>query len=130
SRNNRLVWGGMIALSTIADTRAAEIFEHREVVFRAMERGSVITVDNGVKVLALVAAGDEARRAALFPYLLHHLETCRPKDVPQHGEKTLVAVTARNEASFTAVLEKRLAEMTAAQAARVKRLIKEARRRA
>src|SRR5262245_29090595 len=52
SKNNRLVWGGMIALSTIAALKAAEIFAQCEAVQQAMERGSVITVDNGVKTLA------------------------------------------------------------------------------
>ncbi len=126
SRNNRLVWGGMIALSTIAPIRAAEIFERCEAIQRAMEGGSVITIDNGVKTLALLAAGSDARRLTLFPCLLHHLETCRPKEVPQHSEKTLPAVTAKNKAKFIQVLQKRLPEMTSAQARRVKRVIKEA----
>ena len=126
SKNNRLVWGSMIALSTIAELKAAEIFEHHEAILQAMERGSVITVDNGVKTLALLAAGDDARRKKLFPRLLQHLGTCRPKEVPQHSEKTLPAVTARNKVSFIEALERRMPELTAAQATRVKRVIREA----
>ena len=126
SRNNRLVWGSMIALSTVATIKADEIYEHHEEIRKVMEKGSVITVDNGVKTLALVAAGNDARRKKLFPYLLRYLETCRPKDVPQHAEKIVVAVNAKNKGEFIKVLEKRMADMTGSQTARVKRVIKEA----
>lgn len=129
SRNNRLVWGSMIALSTIAAVKADEIYEHHAEIWKVMEKGSVITIDNGVKTLALVAAGNETRRKKIFPYLLRHLETCRLKDVPQHAEKIGVAVTAKNKAEFVKVLEKRMADMTGSQVARVKGVIKEAEKR-
>jgi hypothetical protein len=126
SKNNRLVWGSMIALSTVADARAAELYKHRRAIQEAMERGSVITMDNGIKTLAAIAAGDSTRNKTLFPYLLRHLETCRPKEIPQHAEKILVAVTASNGVQFIRVLEKRLPELTSAQAGRVRRVIKKA----
>lgn len=90
-----------------------------------MDQGSVITKDNGVKVLAFVAAQQAAYSNEIFPYLLHHLETCRPKDVPQHAEKAAVAVNARNRQRFIAVLEKRLVDLSGSQTARVKKVIKE-----
>jgi hypothetical protein len=129
SRNNRLVWGAMIALSTVADLKADVVFPHVEEIERVMDQGSVITKDNGVKVLALVASKNAAYSKTVFPYLLHHLETCRPKDVPQHAEKAAVAVNARNKPKFVAVLEKRLVDLSASQAARVKKVIKEVEQR-
>ena len=125
SRHNRLVWGAMIALSTVADLKADAIYPHAAEIEQVMDQGSVITRDNGVKVLALVAAQKAAYSKTIFPYLLHHLETCRPKDVPQHAEKAAVAVNARNQQQFIAVLEKRLADLKGSPAARVKRVIKE-----
>jgi hypothetical protein len=124
SRNNRLVWGAMIALGTVADLKADVIYPHVAEIEQVMDQGSVITKDNGVKVLALVAAQNAAYNQQIFPYLLHHLETCRPKDVPQHAEKAVVAVTARNKLQFIAVLEKRLVDLQGAQAARVQKVIK------
>jgi hypothetical protein len=129
NKNNRLVWGSMIALSTVAEINAAELFEHRGEIQQAMEGGSVITIDNGIKTLALIAAGNAMRCKSLFPYFLRHLATCRPKEIPQHAEKILIAVTADNSARFIQVLEKRTPELTAAQASRVRRVIKEAQRR-
>jgi hypothetical protein len=94
-----------------------------------MDEGSVITQDNGVKVLALVAAQGAAYSKEIFPYLLHHLETCRPQDVPQHAEKAAIAVNTRNRKQFIAVLEKRLVDLSGSQAARVQKVIKEVEQR-
>ena len=47
NRQNRLVWGAMLALSTIAAIKSKEIFASVDKVMKAMESGSVITVDNG-----------------------------------------------------------------------------------
>jgi hypothetical protein len=129
SKNNRLVWGSMIALGTVAELEADAIFEHVEEIKRAMAAGSVITKDNGVKALAGVASKKEAYRRAIFPFLADHLATCRPKDVAQHAEKTLVAVDGENKQVFVAVLEKRMVDLSGAQATRVKKVIKDAEKR-
>ncbi len=128
SRENRLVWGGMIALSTIAALRASHIFAHRAEVQRAMEKGSVITVDAGVETLATVAAQSDEYRAALLPYLLAHLARCRPKDVPRHAEKVLPAVDAAHREEFIQVLEGRMRDLARkSQVKRVEKVLRAAR---
>lgn len=122
SRNNRLVWGGMIALSTIAEERADFIHAHLDQILKAMNTGSVITVDNAVKALGL-AASNETYRRDIFPHLLEHLRTCRPKEVAQHSEKTLPAVNASNKEEFIAVLEKRKEDLSGAQLTRINKVI-------
>ncbi len=129
SKNNRLVWGSMIALSTIAEIKAGEIYKHYEGIKGVMEKGSVITKDNGVKILAIVASKHETYSKKIFPYLLKHLETCRPKDVPLHAEKTVVAANTKNQNAFIRVLEKRMTDLTSAQLTRVKKIIKETEKR-
>jgi hypothetical protein len=126
SRHNRLVWGGMIALSTIAGPAADAIDPRRAAIMRAMEQGSVITVDAGVATLAGLASTSAERRQAILPYLLDHLRTCRPKDVPQHAEKIVVAVDASHRDEFICTLERRLPDLNASQTARIKRVIKQA----
>jgi hypothetical protein len=79
SKNNRLVWGSMIALSTVALLRADEIYQQVGEIKTAMGKRSIITVVSGVKILALVATKSDKYKANLFPYLLNHLATCRPK---------------------------------------------------
>ena len=45
-------WGGMIALSTIACLKSKEKFEQRETINKALEKGSVITADAGIKTIS------------------------------------------------------------------------------
>lgn len=129
SRNNRLVWGGMTALSTVADIRAEKLFNHLQELHNAIENGTVITVDGGILTLARVASTREEFRQAIFPYILNHLKTCRPKDVPQHSEKSLMAVDESNKNDFIAVLETRIDHLSENQKRRVKKVIKEAENR-
>ncbi len=125
-RNNRMVWGGMIALSTIASLQADKIFPHVDEIVLAMQKGSVITVDNGIRTLALVASQKDEYHKVIFPYLLDHLKTCRIKEVPQHAEKSLPAITAGNKSDFIRVLEIRLKDSSNSQATRLKKIIKTA----
>jgi hypothetical protein len=124
SRNNRLVWGAMIALSTIAALKADDLFQHRTEIEDAMAKGSVITVDSAVRTLAIVASNNDAYREELLPHLLEHLQSCRPKDVARHAEMTLVAVDPSHSELFVAVLEKRLPGLSSSQAARVRKAMR------
>ena len=129
SRNNRLVWGSMIALSTIAQIAPDMLFADISAIQQAIERGSVITVDNGIKTLARIAAANAAYNQVIFPYLLRHLDTCRPKDIPQHAESIVVAVNTGNQRAFIAALVQRLAGMPASRAARLRKVIRVAEQR-
>lgn len=129
SRNNRLVWGGMIALGLAAKANPDAVFKNLDAIQKAKEAGSVITVDNAVAALANTAAANMTYNATIFPYLLEHLKTCRPKEVPQHAEKTLPAVTSANKAGFIAVLEKRMEDQSGGGLARIKKVIKQAQAR-
>jgi hypothetical protein len=126
SSNNRLVWGAMIALSTIAEIQAERIYTHRQLIQEVTARGSVITRDNGIKVLSRIAHGSPERTLDIFPFLLHHLQTCRSKDVPQHSEAILVAVGPSNQSGFIETLNNRLPELHGAQLNRVQKVIKSA----
>ncbi|WP_336771665.1 hypothetical protein [Paenibacillus sp. MMO-58] len=122
SRDNRLVWGAMTALSAIADTASEPIMEHVEQIVSAMTTGSVITVDKAVLTLSIIAAVSEANNKAIFPFLLRHLESCRSKEVPQHSESALLAVTALNKEDYLKVLRERERHLTDAQLKRVKKI--------
>jgi hypothetical protein len=126
SKNNRLVWGGMTALAEVAKANPDAVFKHLDAVKKAKETGSVITVDNAIATLAYTAAGNEKYNKAIFPYLLNHLSGCRPKEVPQHVEKTLPAVNSSNKVDFIKVLEKRIEDLSGAGLTRVKKVIKQA----
>jgi hypothetical protein len=130
SKNNRAVWGSMLALSTVAALKAPEIYRHVPMIRRLMDGGSVITRDNGVKVLAIVASANAEYRREIFPYLLEHLRKCRPKDVPQHAESAALAVDAITKDDFIQVLRSRMVDMGAPQASRLWKLMRAVDKRA
>jgi hypothetical protein len=125
SRNNRLVWGSMTALSEVAKANPDAVFQNLDAIKKAKETGSVITVDNAISTLAYTAAANKKYNGAIFPYLLKHLSSCRPKEVPQHAEKTLPAVNTENKTDFIKVLEKRMEDVSGSGLARVKKIIKQ-----
>jgi hypothetical protein len=126
SKNNRLVWGGMTALAEVAKANSDAVFQYLDEIKKAKETGSVITVDNAISTLAYTAAARDKYNKAIFPYLLKHLSGCRPKEVPQHAEKTLPAVNSSNKVDFIKVLEKRMEDLSGFGLARVKKVIKQA----
>lgn len=126
SKNNRLVWGGMTALAEVAKVNPNAVFKHLDAIKKAKETGSVITVDNAISTLAYTAAAKEEYNQAIFPYLLNHLSGCRPKEVPQHAERSFPAVNSSNKADFIKVLEKRIEDLSGAGLLRVKKVIKQA----
>jgi len=126
SRNNRLVWGGMTALAEVAKVNPDTVFKNLDAIKKAKETGSVITVDNAISTLAYTAAGTKKYNEVIFPYLLKHLSDCRPKEVPQHSEKTLPAVNASNKADFVKVLEKRMEDLSGGGLVRMKKVVKQA----
>lgn len=126
SKNNRLVWGAMIALATIAPLKADVIAAHFDDLVQVMAQGSVITRDNGMKALAAAAASHSDHNTLIFPFLLQQLATCRPKEVGQYSESVVIAVNEKNREAFVSVLGKRMADLSPAQMLRVKKVLKEA----
>jgi hypothetical protein len=114
-KDNRMVWGAMIGLATIATLRSQSIWSHIDDVIAVVEIGSVITVVWGVKTIA---------RNKLFPVLLAQLQKCIPRDVPVHAESISVTVDKNLLVPFLNVLEKRKPELTSSQFARLNRVIK------
>jgi hypothetical protein len=124
SKNNRLVWGGMTALSQIAALKPEEIFDHLDTVVNAYQNGSVITRDNSISVFALLAKADKKYAEKVFPIIISHLSTCRDKEVGQHAERAFVCVDRSNAQKFVSVLRSRVAGLTDAQQKRVEKLIR------
>jgi len=125
SKDNRLVWGAMSALAEVAKADADVVFKNLDVIKKAKETGSVITIDNAISTLAFTAANEKYSKI-IFPYLLQHLSSCCPKEVPQHSGRTFPAVNSRNRNEFIKVLEKRMEDLNGGGLTRVKKLIKQA----
>jgi hypothetical protein len=126
SKNNRMVWGAVTAIASVAHLTADTLFINHKEIEHAVENGSVITGDRGIVALAIVASQSTRYRKAIFPFLLKHLQVCRPKDIPQHSESTLIAVNTQTKSQFISLLKKRFSSLTPPQQKRVAKVIAQA----
>ncbi|MBC7085802.1 MAG: hypothetical protein H5T43_05490 [Methanomethylovorans sp.] len=124
SKNNRLVWGSMTALSKVTSFKPKEVFANLDTIKKAYEKGSVITIDNSISVFAALSKSDPEYEKVVFPIIISHLEKCRSKEVGQHAERAFPCVNKENSDLFKKVLLKRRGSLTESQKKRVDKLIK------
>ena len=125
SRNCRLIWGSMTALSKIVSLKPEEVFKNLDIVVKAYENGKVITVDNSISVFAELVKVDKKYGKTVFPIIIKHLEKCRPKEVGQHAERAFICINKDNSQKFRETLLKRRDALTDAQKKRVDKLLKQ-----
>ena len=125
SSNNRLVWGAMQVLSTIAEISSIVLLKNLPAIKQAIKFGSVITADKGVLTLAKLAAVNQQNQEQIMPFLIAHLNSCRTKEVPQHAESILIAISSDTKEAFLKVLRERETYMAKPQARRVHRIFRQ-----
>jgi len=124
SRNNRLVWGAMTALDTIAAVNPQNVSQLLSEIIEALDEGSVITVDHGVSILARLSSLSEYTKVA-FPLLLKQLNRCPGKQLPMYAEKSVIAITSSNKKQFLNLLKERYSELkNTSQVKRIDKVIK------
>jgi hypothetical protein len=125
SRNNRMVWGGMIALSSIAPLAADEIWDSLDLVIKTIDQGSVITQVSGIKTLVLLAATRSEYKERLVPVLLKYLTEARPVDFVNRLETLASVMSSQPEREqLKVVIGKKIGELTLAQQKRLKTAIR------
>ena len=124
SKNNRLVWGAMIAISKITEIVPDIVYENLDKIVKSYENGSVITIDNAISVFAELAKSKLEYESKTFSIIIKHLETCRPKEVGQHAERAFICVNSRNKDIFKNILLKRRDSLVDTQKKRVDKLLK------
>jgi hypothetical protein len=124
SKNNRIVWGSMMALACITPNKPEVVFNRLSEIIAAYKNGSVITVDNSISVFAQLCKANENYQKAVFPILLDHLANCRAKEIPQHAERMAVCIDTGNKEEFIKALETRTNELSESQKSRISKLKK------
>ena len=124
-RNNRMVWGAMIALGTIADLNPKPVWREIDRVFKAIDSGSLITLVWGIRTVANAAAQSPSRVKSAMPKFLQYLKTCNARDVPTHLESMLPVLNSANWRGVEEVVESRKNEMTTSHLARLKKVMKQ-----
>lgn len=125
SKNNRIVWGSMTALATIADLQPSAIFKQIDIIKKAYETGSVITIDNSMTVFAKLCKADKMYSQEIFPLLINHLSTCRLKEIPQHAVRISLCIDKDNVDQFVKTIKERKSQLTISQVKRIDKLTKQ-----
>ena len=112
NKNNRMIWGAMTALDTITLTNSDGVASGLDRIVNALKKGSVITIDRGVSILAKLASVNVDYLKKIFPVLLNQLKLCPPKQLAQYAEKTIIAVTDQNRNELIRTIESRKADLT------------------
>lgn len=97
SKNNRMVWGSMIAIATIAPLKSDEIFREVDKLLEVMKTGTVITEVWGIKALVGLSLANEAFKNRLLPVLYDYLDICRPIDFATRVETMLPVMVSAEE---------------------------------
>lgn len=106
-KNNRMVWGSMAALDTIALKAPQQIYEVLGKLVDVADKGSVITRDRLVSILSKLASFKEYSDDA-FVLLLEQLQSCPTNQLPMYAEYALAAVNDNNKSTLITVLNSRL----------------------
>jgi len=124
NKNNRLVWGAMIALKTISEVKPKEIFENLPAILEVTEKGSVISNDNGIGILLNLMKKQELYDN-VFPLLVEQLKICVSKQLPMYAERSLQVIKEKNRDEFISLLNERINELEKeSQIKRIEKVIK------
>ncbi|MBI9010687.1 MAG: hypothetical protein JEZ08_00540 [Clostridiales bacterium] len=123
SKNNRMVWGAMIAISSIATVGPEKVYEIRNLILNKIEKGTVITNVHGVYAIIHMAAYD-----VYYPELKETLfelqKKCRPVDFAKRAESMKAVIRLEDRESFVSLLESRKSELSKAAQKRVQKVVK------
>jgi hypothetical protein len=110
SKNNRLVWGSMIALDTITLINPKGVYDLLPMIISTIDNGSVISIDHGVGILAQLSSITDYTETT-FPLLIEQLKKCPSKQLPMYAEKSMIAINSVNQNHFVDLIQSRISEM-------------------
>jgi hypothetical protein len=125
SRHQRLVWGAMIALDTIAAKEPKAVYGMLSKILEVADNsGSVIARDHAVGILAKLGSLKPYKRTCL-PLLIEQLNSCPNNQFAMYVEMSAPVIDADNRKRFQQVIERRISKLDKeSQKKRVARVLK------
>ena len=125
SKNNRMVWGGMIALATVSQLQAETIGKQIELVLTTMKKGTLITEVWGIKALVGISVKSDKYKEQLLPVLFDYLEKCRPIDFATRVETILPVITSSEENEIIEkIIAMKISELSDSQTKKLNTVLK------
>ncbi|MCB0600897.1 MAG: hypothetical protein KDC28_06705 [Saprospiraceae bacterium] len=128
-KNNRLQWGAMTALRTLTPDNPEMIYANLPAILVAAGQGSVITRDQAVMIL-IVLAGIEKFHQDAMALILEQLTAAPENQLPMYAERCMPVLQKADYQEFIQVLAIRLPGMeSVTKKKRVEKVISQARKR-
>lgn len=122
SKNNRMVWGALAAIATVAALRADAVLAALDAILAAADASTVIAKDKANAMLVNLAKAGHA--AQVLPILLSRLGDAAPNQFPTYAEQIAAVVDAGHKPKLIEILEARLPGVEGrAKRARVEKLL-------
>jgi hypothetical protein len=108
TKDNRMVWGAMIALGTIAPLKPDALFTLLPKLTTVADAGTVITNDHLMGILVTLAKHPTYANE-VYAQLIIRLEKSPSNQLPAYAEKVLPVVTHETKDGFLVTLQQRVA---------------------
>jgi len=124
SRNNRMVWGSMIAIATIAELVPGKMMDNLDLLLNKIDKGTTITHVWGIYTLINTCKGGDSYKKKLFPLLLSYLKECRPIDFAKRVESILIITEKKELPLISSIIEDKKDSLSDTQYKRAVKAIK------
>lgn len=124
NKNNRMVWGSMIAIANLAEVMPEKIYNEKELILQKIKTGSVITNVWGVYTTINLSKADKRYYDELKPILFKLQKECRPVDFAKRAEAMIEAIPQQDLKEYIDILENGKANLSNAGVKRVEKLIR------
>ncbi|MBO9614703.1 MAG: hypothetical protein J7619_18525 [Dyadobacter sp.] len=109
SKDNRMQWGGMTALNSLAREKPEVVFAAIPKLAVVADKGSVITRDNFVAILIQLSS-IPAYADQTLPLLNEQMLSCPSNQLPMYAENALPVIAGAHKATFVRTLTGRLGD--------------------
>lgn len=110
SKDNRMQWGAMMALSAITELEPKLVFTALPKILDVAKKGSVITRDHAVKILSTLS-GIKQYADKTFPLLLDEIGRAPINQLPMYAERAAEVARENDKPSLIRTINARLPEI-------------------
>jgi len=107
NKNNRLVWGAMTSISSVASMIPTKIFHVLPEIIDGSERGSVIAKDHAMKILRTLAEVKKYQNE-IIPLMLEQLQLAPDNQFPSYALLISEVIDELNSNHFVQIISDRI----------------------
>jgi len=124
SKNNRMVWGSMIAIANISNVLPDNVYKTKDLIKHKIETGTTITQVWGIYALVNTVSANQIYYGEFRDYLFKLQKECRPIDFTKRAVTISQVVVSDDLPEFVQILNDGLPKVSSSASKKLTRLIK------